>query len=103
MRLRGEVVDYRFAEVPNPLAEAEGAGLMSATLEDARRSSAPRKRTSRRASRRAFRVFMAGSVVSWVGDWMDLPALNWAVLELTGLGARTSGSSTSAGSPRSSP
>ncbi len=31
-----------------------------------------------------FRVFMAGSVVSWVGDWMDLTALNWAVLELTG-------------------
>ncbi len=27
---------------------------------------------------------MAGSVVSWVGDWMDLAALNWAVLEMTG-------------------
>ena len=31
-----------------------------------------------------FRIFMAGCVVSWVGDWMDLAALNWAVLKLTG-------------------
>lgn len=31
-----------------------------------------------------FRLFMAGSFVSWVGDWMDLAALNWAVLTLTG-------------------
>jgi MFS family permease len=33
---------------------------------------------------RSFRVFMAGSFVSWAGDWMDLAALNWAVLTLTG-------------------
>ncbi|MBX6316678.1 MAG: MFS transporter, partial [Isosphaeraceae bacterium] len=26
---------------------------------------------------------MAGSLVSWVGDWMDLTTLNWAVLERT--------------------
>ncbi len=31
-----------------------------------------------------FRIFMAGCVVSWIGDWMDLAALNWAVLKLTG-------------------
>lgn len=30
-----------------------------------------------------FRVFIAGSFVSRVGDWMDYVALNWAVLQLT--------------------
>jgi MFS family permease len=30
-----------------------------------------------------FRVFIGGSIVSRVGDWMDLVALNWAVLGLT--------------------
>jgi MFS family permease len=33
---------------------------------------------------RDFRLFMAGNLVSWVGDWMDLVALNWAVLALSG-------------------
>lgn len=33
---------------------------------------------------RPFGLFLVGSLVSWVGDWMDLAALNWAVLELTG-------------------
>jgi MFS family permease len=31
-----------------------------------------------------FRLFMAGNLISWVGDWMDLVALNWAVLALSG-------------------
>jgi MFS family permease len=29
---------------------------------------------------------MAGNLISWVGDWMDLVALNWAVLSLSGSG-----------------
>src|SRR3954447_11435662 len=32
---------------------------------------------------RSYRIFMAGSLISWIGDWMDLTALNWAVLTLT--------------------
>ncbi len=32
---------------------------------------------------RTFRIFMSGSFVSRVGDWMDLVALNWAVLQFT--------------------
>jgi MFS family permease len=32
---------------------------------------------------RTFRIFMAGSLISRVGDWMDLVALNWAVLQFT--------------------
>ncbi|GAX90008.1 MFS transporter [Effusibacillus lacus] len=32
---------------------------------------------------RSFRIFMAGSLLSRVGDWMDLVALNWAVLQFT--------------------
>ena len=32
---------------------------------------------------RTFRMFMSGSFVSRVGDWMDLVALNWAVLQFT--------------------
>ncbi|MBB6446300.1 MFS transporter [Bacillus benzoevorans] len=32
---------------------------------------------------RTFRIFMSGSLVTRVGDWMDLVALNWAVLQLT--------------------
>jgi MFS family permease len=40
--------------------------------------------TSRLALRsRDFRLFMAGSLVTRVGDWMDLVALNWAVLQFT--------------------
>jgi MFS family permease len=35
---------------------------------------------------RDFRVFMAGNLISWVGDWMDLVALNWGVLALSGSG-----------------
>jgi MFS family permease len=31
-----------------------------------------------------FRLFMLGNLISWIGDWMDLAALNWAVLALTG-------------------
>jgi MFS family permease len=27
---------------------------------------------------------MVGNLISWIGDWMDLAALNWAVLALTG-------------------
>jgi predicted MFS family arabinose efflux permease len=27
---------------------------------------------------------MAGNLISWIGDWMDLVALNWAVLVLSG-------------------
>ena len=33
---------------------------------------------------RSYVIFMAGSILSWVGDWMDLAALNWAALEMTG-------------------
>lgn len=33
---------------------------------------------------RDFRIFMVGNLISWVGDWMDLVALNWAVLALSG-------------------
>lgn len=33
---------------------------------------------------RPFRIFMVGNLISWIGDWMDLAALNWAVLTLTG-------------------
>jgi len=33
---------------------------------------------------REFRLFMLGNLVCWIGDWMDLAALNWAVLALTG-------------------
>jgi predicted MFS family arabinose efflux permease len=33
---------------------------------------------------RDFRLFMAGNWISWIGDWMDLVALNWAVLALSG-------------------
>jgi MFS family permease len=29
---------------------------------------------------------MLGNLISWVGDWMDLVALNWAVLALSGSG-----------------
>ncbi|WP_338472777.1 MFS transporter [Niallia sp. XMNu-256] len=32
---------------------------------------------------RTFRIFMTGSLVTRVGDWMDLVALNWAVLQFT--------------------
>jgi MFS family permease len=32
----------------------------------------------------SYLLFLAGSFVSWVGDWMDLAALNWVVLQLTG-------------------
>lgn len=32
---------------------------------------------------RMFRIFMSGSLVTRVGDWMDLVALNWAVLQFT--------------------
>jgi len=32
---------------------------------------------------KAFRMFMSGSLVTRVGDWMDLVALNWAVLQFT--------------------
>lgn len=32
---------------------------------------------------RSFTIFMSGSLVSRVGDWMDLVALNWAVLQFT--------------------
>lgn len=32
---------------------------------------------------REFRIFMFGSLVTRVGDWMDLVALNWAVLQFT--------------------
>ncbi|CAM3811679.1 MFS transporter [Aeromicrobium ponti] len=32
---------------------------------------------------RTFRIFMSGSLVSRVADWMDLVALNWAVLQFT--------------------
>lgn len=32
---------------------------------------------------KTFNIFMAGSLVSRVGDWMDLVALNWAVLQFT--------------------
>lgn len=32
---------------------------------------------------RRFRIFMTGSLVTRVGDWMDLVALNWAVLQFT--------------------
>ncbi len=32
---------------------------------------------------RVFQIFMSGSLVTRVGDWMDLVALNWAVLQLT--------------------
>ena len=35
---------------------------------------------------RDFRLFMIGNLISWVGDWMDLVALNWAVLSLFGSG-----------------
>ncbi|TGE35267.1 MFS transporter [Desulfosporosinus fructosivorans] len=31
-----------------------------------------------------FRVYAIGSLITRVGDWMDLVALNWAVLQLTG-------------------
>jgi MFS family permease len=33
---------------------------------------------------RDYRLFLLGNLISWVGDWMDLAALNWAVLERTG-------------------
>lgn len=33
---------------------------------------------------RAFTLFLTGSLISWIGDWMDFAALNWAVLQLTG-------------------
>lgn len=32
---------------------------------------------------REFRIFMFGSLVTRIGDWMDLVALNWAVLQFT--------------------
>jgi MFS family permease len=32
---------------------------------------------------RPFRIFMYGSLVARIGDWMDLAALNWAVLTMT--------------------
>ncbi|MFX3623869.1 MAG: MFS transporter [Ectobacillus sp.] len=32
---------------------------------------------------RQFRIFMSGSLVTRIGDWMDLAALNWAVLQFT--------------------
>jgi MFS family permease len=46
-----------------------------------------REQVSRWAFRsRDFRLFMIGNLISWVGDWMDLVALNWAVLSLFGSG-----------------
>ena len=32
----------------------------------------------------AYRNYTLGSAVSWTGDWLDLTALNWAVLEMSG-------------------
>jgi MFS transporter, DHA1 family, staphyloferrin A biosynthesis exporter len=32
---------------------------------------------------KSFNIFMSGSLISRVGDWMDLVALNWAVLQFT--------------------
>ncbi|WP_028399836.1 MFS transporter [Ectobacillus panaciterrae] len=32
---------------------------------------------------RSFRIFLYGSLVARIGDWMDLVALNWAVLTIT--------------------
>ncbi|WP_129689813.1 MFS transporter [Gottfriedia acidiceleris] len=32
---------------------------------------------------KSFNIFMVGSLISRVGDWMDLVALNWAVLQFT--------------------
>ncbi|PEC50587.1 MFS transporter [Bacillus sp. AFS096315] len=32
---------------------------------------------------KSFNIFMTGSLISRVGDWMDLVALNWAVLQFT--------------------
>ena len=31
-----------------------------------------------------FRAYLAGTLLARLGDWMDLVALNWAVLQLTG-------------------
>jgi MFS family permease len=33
---------------------------------------------------KSFRYFLMGSLVSRVGDWMDMTVLNWAVLQMTG-------------------
>jgi MFS transporter, DHA1 family, staphyloferrin A biosynthesis exporter len=42
------------------------------------------KKTSRFAFHtKTITIFMSGSFISRVGDWMDLVALNWAVLQLT--------------------
>lgn len=42
------------------------------------------KKTPRFAFRsKTFTIFMSGSFISRVGDWMDLVALNWAVLQFT--------------------
>lgn len=42
------------------------------------------KKTQRFAFQsKSFTIFMCGSFISRVGDWMDLVALNWAVLQFT--------------------
>lgn len=47
-------------------------------------TSAPAHQASRFALRsKPFRIFMTGSLVTRTGDWMDLVALNWAVLQFT--------------------
>jgi MFS transporter, DHA1 family, staphyloferrin A biosynthesis exporter len=37
----------------------------------------------RPGGRWSFRIYMFGAIVAWIGDRMDLPTLNWAVLALT--------------------
>jgi MFS family permease len=32
---------------------------------------------------RRFAVFLGGSLVSWIGDWMDITVVSWAVLQWT--------------------
>lgn len=42
----------------------------------------PTKRTRAWHDRR-FSLFIGGSLVSWVGEWMDITAVSWAVLQWT--------------------
>src|SRR3954454_22627658 len=75
------------------LATPETPSSSSRTLTEPRtpprRVRRPRPAAERRPSgmalrSRPFQIFLVGSLISWVGDWMDLAALNWAALTMTG-------------------
>jgi MFS family permease len=78
------------------LEAASGRSMAKVSLAQASPTQDARDECSQAAERLApsrwayrsqdFLLFMLGNLISWVGDWMDLVALNWAVLALSGSG-----------------